>query len=103
MIHFSRNLVILLFFGTLTLAFAGMFDSPNDGPPNGLHIEGAAKGTKLNGSLFTEILAPCVSGGPGITLCDARSVLRLRKGDTTDLEMFYGEVFGVNINIPSEV
>ena len=97
--RFSKHVLIWLFLGTL--AFAEGLDTGSGVPPFGLHVEGAAKGTKLNGSLFAEIYN-CVPS-PLPKTCEARIVLRLRKGNTNQVETFYGEASGIHPSIPSEV
>ena len=80
-----------------SMVFAKSEQPPGE-PPFGLAVQGDAKGTKLSGALFAEFhhCIPDVNLRP---LCQARIVLRLRKGTaqgvTPDFDIFYGDTGGL--------
>lgn len=101
--RFSKGVLFCLLLGILILAkvFAKQEQPPGE-PPFGVAIQSDAKGTKLNGALFGEFY-DCV--GPdtnGHFSCNGRFVLRLRKGDTKDLDTFYAATSGIDPSSPHD-
>ena len=97
--RFSKGLLlVLLLLGSLVLAKQ---QQGTGEPPFGVAVQSDAKGTKLNGALFAEFYS-CVDLGAGHFSCNVRVVLRLRKGDTKELETFYAATSGVDPSDPHE-
>jgi hypothetical protein len=84
-----------------SMVFAKSEQQPGE-PPFGMAVQGDAKGTKLSGALFAEF-HNCIPDGnvPPRILCQARIVLRLRKGSTNEFATFYGDTGGL-ASIPLE-
>jgi hypothetical protein len=78
-----------LFLATLVFAKS---EQPPGAPPFGLAVQGDAKGTKLTGALFAEFYNCDANTGE----CDARVVLRLRKSNTSDFDIFFAEASGLD-------
>jgi hypothetical protein len=84
------------------MAFAGTgLEQPPGQPPFGLKVQGAAKGTKLDGVISIEFYS-CEATTVG-TVCDARIFLRLRQGNTAQVQRFFGELTNVLASSPSAV
>lgn len=92
-----KVLAIGLFLASMVFAKS---EQPPGEPPFGLAVQGDAKGMKLSGALFAEF-HHCIPSGnvPLRLLCQARIVLRLRKGTaqgvTPDFDIFYGDTGGL--------
>ena len=82
-----KVLIVGLFVASMVFAKS---EVPPGEPPFGLAVQGDAKGTKLSGVLFAEFHDCDFDTG----LCQARIVLRLRKGSTTEFATFYGDTGG---------
>lgn len=97
--QFSKSILLaLLLLGTLVFAKQ---EQPPGEPPFGVAVQSDAKGIKLNGVLFGEFYN-CV--GPDVNghfSCNGRFLLRLRKGDTKELDVFYGAISGIDPSDPS--
>jgi len=102
--RFPKQLLIGLLLGSLAFAGAGL-DSPQTIPPFGLHVEGAAKGTKLDGVVSIEFYSQgqCPSPNEDLVCADAIVTLRLRQGNTNELKMFVGELTDVLFASPAAV
>jgi hypothetical protein len=74
-----------------TLVFAKSEQPPGE-PPFGLAVQGDAKGTKLTGALFAEFYN--CDGGTG--LCAARIILRLRRSNATEFDIFFAQASGLD-------
>ncbi len=83
-----KTLAIGLFLAGMVFAKS---EQPPGSPPFGAAVQGDAKGTKLSGALFAEFHDCVFETG----LCEARIVLRLRKGNTSAFAMFYGDTDNV--------
>jgi len=87
--HTIKMLAIGLFLASLVFAKS---EQPPGQPPFGLAVQGDAKGTKLSGALFAEFHDCNLTTG----LCEARVVLRLRKGNSSDFDTFYDDTTGID-------
>ena len=101
--RFSKGVLLCLLLGVLVLAkvFAKQEQPPGE-PPFGVAVQGDAPGTKLNGAFFGEFYNCVGPDANGHFSCKGRFVLRLRKGDTKDLEMFYAAATGIDPSSPAE-
>jgi hypothetical protein len=96
--QFSKVLLlVLLLFGALVFAKQ---EQPPGEPPFGVAVQSDAKGTKLNGALFAEFYSCSDPDVNGHVSCNGRFVLRLRKGNTKDLETFYAQISGIDPSDP---
>jgi hypothetical protein len=101
--RFPKKLLIGLFLGSLAFAGTGL-DSPQGDPPFGLKVQGDAKGTKLDGVVSIEFFNSFdCSFDNSLTCSEAKIVLRLRQGNTNQLQMFVGDLAEVQKGSPNAV
>jgi len=100
--RYANSLFVWLFLCSLPMVWAGGdAEQPPGVPPFGLKVEGETKGTKLDGVIFIEFY-DCIPGDAG-TICNATIALRLRQGNSGDLQIFIADVEGVNSSSPLAV
>jgi len=100
----SKIKVVAIGLCLASMVFAKSEQPPGE-PPFGMAVQGDAKGTKLSGALFAEFHhcnVVVVNETPRL-FCQARIVLRLRKGTTTAFQMFYGDTGGLASMNPDNV
>ena len=98
---YLKSPFVWLLLASLAFASGGSVEQPPGEPPFGLKIQGDTKGTKLDGVISIEFY-DCAATTAG-TVCDARTVLRLRQGTTNALKMFFGETEDILASSPLAV
>jgi hypothetical protein len=109
--RFFITLVMAFFFVTaifIAESPAPVRDRPDEEPPFGLKTQGAAKGANHIGAISGEyynfvetydVVDTNCSEEPSARKADVRTLVRLRKGNQTSLQTFYGEKTDVDVGI----